>query len=71
MDKESDEPSNLKLITNVTLSILEKALIDVKEDLPTLLEYQEINARLTRCKYNSLMDQGFTAEQALELSKTL
>ncbi len=34
-----------------------------------LIEYNGIQARITRGKFNSLVKEGFTKEQALELCK--
>lgn len=46
-------------------------LLKAKEDIPMMMEAIAIQAQLTRAKFNALVSQGFTPEQALELSKTL
>lgn len=38
---------------------------------PDTVRYFAINAKMTRERYNSLLEENFTKEQALELSKTL
>lgn len=48
-----------------------QAIQTMKDQLPMILESIEIHAQLTRAKFDGLVKQGFTPEQALELSKTL
>jgi len=46
---------------------LEEELIDLKRNLPTLIEYNILNAGLIRAKYIALIDEGFKPEEALKL----
>ena len=48
-----------------------EGLETLKESLPMAQEYMKLNAILTKSKYDTLIDQGFTKEQALELCKKL
>lgn len=50
---------------------MKEFLEDFKKSLPEMKEYLKIGAELTRIKYKALLEEGFTPEQALELSKTL
>ena len=43
----------------------------VQQDLSAIIESMTINAKITRAKYDALIAEGFTKEQALELSKTI
>ncbi len=52
---------------NETKEIIE----NLKLGLPYQIEYMKILATLTRAKYLALVEEGFTINQALELSKQL
>ncbi len=39
----------------------------MRERLPALLEFHQLNARLMRAKYQAFVKEGFTQEQALYL----
>jgi len=41
----------------------------LRENLESVIEYQEIKAQIQRAKYNALTEEGFTPDQAIELSK--
>lgn len=45
------------------------ALDMLHENLEIMMEYEHLQAKLTRAKYDAMIEQGFTAEQALELCK--
>lgn len=45
------------------------ALEELKRNIDTQLEFIAISAQFTRKKYLSLIEQGFTEAQALELCK--
>jgi hypothetical protein len=47
----------------------EEEILKLRENLPVILEAQKIVAEIARAKFNALVGQGFTAEQALELCK--
>ena len=46
-------------------------IADMKSKMPLLIENIFLIAQLTRAKYNALLNEGFTKEQALELCKKL
>ena len=48
-----------------------KAIREMSENLPMHLEYAAFQAKLTRAKYNALVADGFTAEQALALCRPM
>ena len=43
----------------------------VQQDLSAIIEGVILNTKITRAKYDALIAEGFTKEQALELSKTI
>ena len=43
----------------------------LKENIHLMVEFFEINAKLTRAKFDALKKEGFTDAQALELCQTL
>lgn len=45
------------------------AVEELKRNLEHLLEYQEISAKIKYKQYQSLVEAGFTAEQALFLCR--
>ena len=47
------------------------ALEEIKRTLPYMQEYFQIQAELHWKKFNALKEQGFTDEQALELTKSI
>lgn len=49
---------------------LAQSIKQMREQLPALMEFAELQARLTRTKYNALLKEGFTEVQAIELCKT-
>ena len=48
-----------------------QAIKKVRDNWPMLLEQITISARLAKAKYDALLKEGFTSDQALELCKTL
>jgi len=42
---------------------------EMRENLPAHIEFEQLNARVTREKYLALVKNGFTETQALELCK--
>jgi hypothetical protein len=58
--------SNGNESSQVTLA---QAVKNLRDNLPALLEMEEINARITRRKFVALQAQGFSEQQALELCK--
>ena len=48
---------------------LKEAIKIMKEEMSELIEHTKLMAQLTKVKYDALVEQGFTPEQAIELSK--
>lgn len=48
-----------------------EALRELREALPEYIKSLTLIAQMTRAKYKALIAEGFTPEEALELSKTL
>ncbi len=48
---------------------LRESLRQLERDLPVLLEMQKLSAQMIRAKFESLVAEGFTETQALELCK--
>ena len=46
-----------------------QAVKNMLENMPALMEFERVNARLTRAKYLALVEQGFTKDEALALCK--
>ena len=61
--------SDIELYSDRELSEMRKLLTEIKKDLPVHLEFQAVQAQLTRAKFNALVVEGFTTEEALELCK--
>ena len=57
----------MKILPPNKLSEMEQLLVDFKSDLPTHLEFQEIQAKVQRAKYLACIKEGFNEAQALEL----
>ena len=47
-----------------------QALVELREDLPRLLEFMALSATMTRAKFKALVKEGFTEAQAIELCKS-
>ncbi len=43
---------------------------DMKENMPALIEFEQLQARKTRAKYLSLIEHGFNEAQAIQLCKS-
>lgn len=56
------------LIPQVT-DELRRAVETHRRNLPFLIEYQQLQAKVTRKKFEALVDEGFTDKQAIELCK--
>ena len=52
-------------------SITKDAIRQLRDGLPDMIEFYSIYAEMIHAKFEALKSQGFTEEQALELSKTL
>ena len=44
-----------------------QAVAAMRDNLPAMIEFQKLNAKLIRARYLALVDAGFTESQALEL----
>ncbi|MEH6941650.1 hypothetical protein [Bacillus sp. JJ722] len=52
---------------NKGMSDLEKSLLELRGNLPIMLEYMAIKAQVAREYYTQLIAEGFTEQQAIEL----
>ena len=75
MDKKIPGSKLIKIDNN---KIFDKDLAQLKTDIDRLKkrrdllkEYLSLVAEMTRAKYKAMLKQGFTEEQALELSKAV
>lgn len=59
----------VNLVSDKNISDLEAAIIELKENTDGLIKYYAITASLKRAYYESLIESGFSEEQALELCK--
>lgn len=48
----------------------EMALDETRRQLPYFIQNASMTAKLLKAKYDSLVAEGFTAEQAMEIVKT-
>jgi hypothetical protein len=48
-----------------------KALREMIANLDALIEYQTVMAKLQRSRFKALVKEGFTPDQAIELSKKI
>lgn len=44
-------------------------IVRMRENMPAYFEYEELQAKIKRKKYLSLVSEGFSEQQALELCK--
>lgn len=51
---------------NVNFAVLVK---NMKDNILAHIEYQQLDARVKKAKYDALVKEGFTSEQALTLVK--
>lgn len=63
--------ANLELARKGDPDELAKALAEMRDRLPTLLEHQKLMARLQRAAYLSYIEAGFMHRDALELCKSV
>jgi len=63
---------NLRVLKgNATPSLNLEMVRKMREELPIWREYLTIQAQMTKAKFDALKAEGFSDQQALELSKTL
>ncbi len=65
-EEEMQDKTNGKL----TAIEMEMALDELKGNLPYMIQNVTIAAKVFKAKYDSLVMEGFTEEQALEIVKT-
>ncbi len=65
MGKDNDN------VKEVAFNDLQAALVTMIQNKKTYLEYVKVTAEITKVKYDALVEQGFSKEQALELSKSI
>lgn len=66
-DSSNASPSGDK---NEKLSVsLAQAVKTLRDNLPAMIEMEQLQARITRSKFLALVAHGFTEEQALILCK--
>lgn len=54
-------------LTNIEM---EMAIDEMKRNLPYLIKNAAVQAQFLKAKYDNLVSQGFTEQQALEIIKT-
>lgn len=48
---------------------LAQLIRNIRDEMPMQIELQQVHARLTKAKYDALVREGFTPEQAIQLCK--
>jgi len=66
-----DKDNLIPLEGNNNKSELRDNLRIVQQDLTAIIESMTINAKITRAKYDALIAEKFTEDQAIELSKKI
>lgn len=56
-------------LPNVELDKLRAAVEQMRRQLPLLIEYHQIDAKIRKARYEALIAEGFHPAQALELCK--
>lgn len=69
MSDDKDKPAILVLATKT--DELVAAVAGLIRNEKSMVDYHRYNARMLHTKYEALIDEGFTADQALELCKDL
>lgn len=63
--------ANLELVRKGDPDELARAIAEMRERLPALIEHQKLLAKMQREAYLSYIEVGFTHRDALELCKTI
>ena len=58
-------------LPNVELDKLRAQVEQLKRQLPVLMEYHQLSAKLCRTRYDALVAEGFNPQQALELCRDI
>lgn len=66
---DDDKGKLIPLPGGATPDAIANALRDMKKNIPALIEYWQIDAKIKRAKYLALREQGFTEAEALTLTK--
>lgn len=62
-------PEGMKILNFTNPDECKAALSQLQRNLPVLKEYAKIVAEYRYCQFQKYLEQGFTTEQALELTK--
>lgn len=63
-------PPHIQLVADVERSELQASLEKLKRDLPVLLEYQALTAKMTNAKFEALIAENFSEAQAIALCRS-
>ncbi|MGJ8685837.1 MAG: hypothetical protein ACSHWQ_00050 [Spongiibacteraceae bacterium] len=56
-------------ITPIKQDKFAQTVAEMRDKMPSYLEFVELDAKIRRAKYKALIAEGFTPDQALELTK--
>jgi hypothetical protein len=57
--------------TSQAVKDLKKNIRDLTNNMDLIAEYHLLSAKIIKARYNALIEEGFTKEQALELCKLI
>jgi len=60
---------DIPISTPENVKKMKEDLKNFKESMGVIIEFYEIDAKVRKARYNSLVTEGFTPEQALEICK--
>lgn len=61
--------SDIRALPTPEADKLRAAVEEMRRTLPLLTEYHQLDAKIKRAKYDALLAEGFSPNQALELCK--
>lgn len=69
---DDDDDNNLRVVEiKIPPSAVQMGAAEMRKNMDDMIEGHKMLAKLLRHKYLSLIDEGFTKEQALELCRRL